>query len=989
MNKKFINGMLVATLLAGAAGSFTSCSDYDDDIDNLQGQINGITAQVSDLQTKIQSGKTISNVVKTDDGLAITIDGTTYNITNGEKGADAAVWSIGEDGFWYKDGVKTDYKAIGVDGKDGNDGAAGADGNDGNDGNDGANGIYYVPNIETGKFDIYRDGEKIEESNIEWNTAAGSGMTAVFDGIKLILSGVEGSEAALELYPGVPVGSLAFVPSKMSNGLMQINDPFYLIAGYLSDKNADGSAITAGSPLATINELNASNEVKLVYRVNPNNATVAVTGAQFINRVISRAEGDATSLLNVVGTPVYEKGELTVTASANYKAFTYDKDNNPIAAQAGQSNVVAFQLWNGQAVTTSDYVEVQNMTGLTPVLGNIHEQTVAENVKGITNTGIYEWNNVLGTDSENAAGMTTIAANLTNAAAGVAYNDAKGLDLTTVVALANGVNSADYKTLKDLGFDGITYTFTLPKEYNVDATNQQAFVTLNGSTLTVVQSGQLAGTQAIGRTPIVRVDGMVDGKLVNRSYIKIEIVAKTVNVDGTSTAISAAKNFNYTEIGTAWDSKDNKHLATSVAEMSWQAVNEILYGKTGLTSTSFWDNFAPAAVTIKTTEVKNGKDEEVTIAVTEDVANKGTFTGGGIKVVTATNNAPTNTAAISISIDNSVKTQNTYKDMGNGAQYNVAITYASKNKALYGDVVLTQVINVKDNFNGFDLSAGYAVPNVQNLVVCKGELKNKVYDMTLKLDDVFATIEENGVKKPATSYMESCYNVTSVEFKNITPEVENADGSKTQLFALDGAAATTEATLATTTTLAPAEEMTAPTMTANLQYTATLVNGEVSKNVIKLDAQFNNPFVAATITKLTFNGNSKPAVSLDAWKKVNVLAASDKKTQIFGLAGNTFGFTAAAVDFGYEKTATTTTPANWTGADPTIAYSFVKNDGYNSFIKDVTGSTLKIDETTGVITYTSATPELHKKYNLTVQAVVTFEDLSKVTVNIPVEVTTE
>ena len=38
MNKKFINGLLLATLLAGTAGSFTSCKDYDDDIDNLQNQ---------------------------------------------------------------------------------------------------------------------------------------------------------------------------------------------------------------------------------------------------------------------------------------------------------------------------------------------------------------------------------------------------------------------------------------------------------------------------------------------------------------------------------------------------------------------------------------------------------------------------------------------------------------------------------------------------------------------------------------------------------------------------------------------------------------------------------------------------------------------------------------------------------------------------------------------------------------------------------------
>ncbi|MDE6645018.1 MAG: DUF4988 domain-containing protein, partial [Muribaculaceae bacterium] len=270
MNKKLINGILIASLMAGGAASFTSCSDYGDDIDNLQSQIDGITAQVSDLQSKIQSGKIISSVVKTDNGLAITIDGTTYNITNGDKGADAAVWSIGEDGFWYKDGVKTDYKAIGTDGKDGQDGKDGADGKDGQNGTDGAagSGIYYVPNVETGMFDIYKDGEKIGDSEIAWNTASGSGMTAVFDGVKLILSGVEGADADLELYPGRPVGSIAFVPSKMSNGIATPDNAFYYVGSYFKSAT-DFTVVTK--------DVYMPNEVAMTYRVNPSSAAISET----------------------------------------------------------------------------------------------------------------------------------------------------------------------------------------------------------------------------------------------------------------------------------------------------------------------------------------------------------------------------------------------------------------------------------------------------------------------------------------------------------------------------------------------------------------------------------------------------------------------------------------------------------------------------------------------------------------------------------------
>ena len=42
------------------------------------------------------------------------------SIANGKNGADADVWTIGEkDGYWYKNGVKTEYKAVGVDGAPG------------------------------------------------------------------------------------------------------------------------------------------------------------------------------------------------------------------------------------------------------------------------------------------------------------------------------------------------------------------------------------------------------------------------------------------------------------------------------------------------------------------------------------------------------------------------------------------------------------------------------------------------------------------------------------------------------------------------------------------------------------------------------------------------------------------------------------------------------------------------------------------------------
>lgn len=134
-------------------------------------------------------------------------NGQTYELKNGadgKNGKDATVWSIGQDGYWYLDGVKTEYKAVGTDGKNGADGAKGDDGapgKDGADGKDGANGRYYKPNAETGCFDIYVIDENGNEKFVEATTisyvSAEEGVSVVHDGNKLIIKGAVDSKAIL------------------------------------------------------------------------------------------------------------------------------------------------------------------------------------------------------------------------------------------------------------------------------------------------------------------------------------------------------------------------------------------------------------------------------------------------------------------------------------------------------------------------------------------------------------------------------------------------------------------------------------------------------------------------------------------------------------------------------------------------------------------------------------------------------------------------
>ncbi|MFV9807652.1 hypothetical protein ACNYDJ_26330 [Phocaeicola vulgatus] len=52
MNKKFLSAILFGALMVSSTGTFVSCKDYDDDIDNLQEQINKLATK-EDMTSQI------------------------------------------------------------------------------------------------------------------------------------------------------------------------------------------------------------------------------------------------------------------------------------------------------------------------------------------------------------------------------------------------------------------------------------------------------------------------------------------------------------------------------------------------------------------------------------------------------------------------------------------------------------------------------------------------------------------------------------------------------------------------------------------------------------------------------------------------------------------------------------------------------------------------------------------------------------------------
>lgn len=950
--KKFLAVFLTGTMLTGVG-----CKDYDDDIDKLNNRIDETNATVSQLKELIEKGSVITSVTKTDEGLTFTLsNGQTYNITNGTSGKDAVVWKIGTDGYWYKDDVKTEYKAVGVDGPQGPQGPTGPTGPAGSAG---ANGVYYVPNIETGCFDIYKDGVKQEATEISWKA---SGLSATLNGNVLTLVGVAGAEGPVTILQGVPLGSLAVVPNVISDELPYPIAEFFYLPTYLSD----AKFVSAGDKTFVAQKWDKSNEVALVYRMSPTNAFVDGAVAAFVNRnVTTRAlAGDKADLLNVISYKYAEdnSGAINVLASINLtKASTTDV-----------KDIAALQVWAGQNPVTSDYIQV-DASEVNPLL--------VDSIKTKATGSAVEFYNrtkaIAKAADETEAFIKAIVA--LDAPANLEFKYDGEIDLKKYVGLYSDKN----KFLFDLGFKGMTYTFSLPAEYKAEAeattnqTNQQWFVELNNGVVKANSKNLSTGlTPAIGRTPVVRVDAFLPdnagvAQMVASAYIKLSILKNDPTVedkDDNEVTIAPDKSLNYRALTAT---------ATTAGEMTWQKVNTDIYGVEGLTATNFWENYEPAySVKITSIDKTTGKPVTVLEGTGSGSDNEFTATQDGITIVVNLNKSEVTTSGIKVSVDNNVKTQHTYKDVDNkGAEYTVTVNIASKDKKQHGDFILTQKFYVLEAHTPFvfnplyhflpaeikDTYPAFSDKTQNDIIIVKGQLSSgsNTWVMSSKVSEHFGKVDSKDIFTYYTAG-NNAVNVTGVSFtwtkipaEGVTPtEAQTADFE----VALDGA-------------------LTKEFLTKDMTYTTTLVNAETCP--FDYSIVFVNPFVKGAAETVKLYGNAAGEVT--AATDVQVLVNDREKDAIYKYVGESTNALALT-----EKATNT-----YKVAAPTVAYAFDTTEAdYKELAGNISaGSTFEVNASTGVVTWKNEGATLKRDYNVTVIATVTFENLSKVECRIPVTIT--
>lgn len=555
MNKKFLSAILFGALMVGSTGTFTSCKDYDDDIDGLEQRMDAVEKLVNDLKAKIESGAVITNVVSTSTGVTVTLsDGKTFNLTNGTNGTNGtdgkpgSVVSIGENGNWFIDGVDTGKPSRGEKGEAGEDGQPGQDGKPGEDGQPGQDGkpgisaptIYYYPGVEGDeagywvKVTIAVDGTETKIVTTEKCLPEGT-IGAVWDSENgyLILDNVKGYDGAIQIKLFGNLQSLAFVPEVIDTKLGMGVIDFY-------------SILVPNKQNASKYDFVVTNTPTITYRLNPQNASIKSLEWSFINRVVeTRVAGDNANLLSIVKSAAGTKGGMDFTVKAN---------GNLSELKANEEAIVALQAYNKEENTeiVSDYAVVK--------VADLKQFSIIN--KDELPAKVVEYRTVR-PDITAASDVTML------------YTGSLNLyDITETWA------KEITKTLPAIGVKP-TYVFSKVDKYlgTDNKTDQQKFVTLDDKGLVKVDNEWLAqGTAAVGRTPLFEVSAKVNGVEIAHAFIKVKIVDKQAVEQGDYVLDVALGDIEYSSLAA---NVGNRY------DFSWDRANSEVYDALGLTREQF------------------------------------------------------------------------------------------------------------------------------------------------------------------------------------------------------------------------------------------------------------------------------------------------------------------------------------------------------------------------------------------------------------------
>lgn len=705
MNKKLTNLFLGGALFAALAGTAVSCKDYDGDIDDLDARVEKLESTLKDLKAQISAGAVVTGVESVSNGVKVTLsDGKTFTLTNGKDGAngkdgvngtngkdgkdgvngtngkdgkdgkDGSVVTIGDNGNWFIDGVDTGKPSKGADGKDGKDGKDGVNGTNGTDGKDGIDGkdatqVYFVPNMTTGMWDkvVVEPGKEpvVTPTKDSWKAA---GVTAIWNAEEGTLSfvNVDGSEEPVVIALNGLLRSIAFVPETMTQGLGVID--FY--------------TLYKGTKFIT------SNDAKVTYRLNPENANVKdVKWAMIDREVKTKVAGDNNALLSIVKAEKAAKGGMEFVLRATKDILSAD------ASAAGKKNLVALQATLKDEVIVSDYAFVEKSK-----ITNYQLIHAAYYGKATPVVKPYP------TGKPAITAVDDIK---------MVYNKPINV-IDSLVAFAPQVN----KALKEINVEP-SYKVSLVSgkflgEDNV--TDQQKFVTVKDGVLSVNEEWLAnGGRAAIGRTPLLEASAFVkDAKdkdvEVAKCYIKVLIVdvtgAPADDLGDMTPVLVKEGKFDYADLAAAADP------AKPTMSLKWEDVNSKILDVLGLSYEQFVEKYNVNEEPIVKYFGADGKELEEPMAGVSCNAR-------GISDPNATN-------SVTVNITNKID-ENT-----SGA---VNVTIPAKNNKLDKNVVVRFEFAISHAAHFPELNPDYLI--AENTIQVKGRLESDKWVMKSSIKEHF------------------------------------------------------------------------------------------------------------------------------------------------------------------------------------------------------------------------------------------------------------
>lgn len=603
MNKKYFSVLLMGAMTVATVGTVTSCKDYDDDISNLQEQIDKLSETIKNIQTQIDNGAILTSVTPTENGMTITLNQNgqpkTYTISNGKDGQNGKSWKIGDNGnWWYDEGngyVDSKFPARGENGKDGENGT---NGENGAAGENGKNGKYYVPNPETGCFDIYQDGKKVESTNIAYTATAANAITATWEKGVLTLVGVkDATDGKIVLNLNSVLRAMVFNPSHYVDGVEAIDLATYTYQPLGVKKvDADGDfatdapfnalladGVTVESPLYFAPDMKAS------YFLNPSNADVTEDAKDYKFLMSNATYTDYT---RAAATPIFtmkkvenKDGKLNVTAKYDGEAIKQLTQVGWSSGENREMTLVALQYSKDDATVTSDFA-----TLTTSDYSNVHILSAQ--------SAFTDWQAWLFTDANTAIVSDKSTYDYITPVAEVKYDNDKGIDLRSLIRTSWTVKynpvtvettNATEEKVKEAGFK---YSFELVGYHtgaNLTSQSAHAAIAADGYTLrpqAVDDNGKQQAYGAaqpraiIGREPLVRVilNDTVHNKIAAVAYMKIKIAENVTTADPTAITKDFADNTAFTlncddahpalNKKVTWYEIENKILADNEVNMS-------------------------------------------------------------------------------------------------------------------------------------------------------------------------------------------------------------------------------------------------------------------------------------------------------------------------------------------------------------------------------------------------------------------------------------